>query len=451
MLEAQVFLGDKLVHKAVVSKSRITVGRSDENDVVLPDKFVSRLHCVIEKRDGKYVLNDLSANGTYLDKTRVEKTAPLPLKCSIGIYPYVLNCTFHPDESTAPIESPQARASAPPTRPEPSSAATLQYHFGLLVGDSPSMRSVYATIRKMADSSATVLIRGENGSGKELVAKAIHRSGSRRDRPFITLNCAAIPEALIESELFGYEKGAFTGASAMKKGKIEEGNGGTLLLDEIAELSPPAQAKLLRFLQDHTLTRLGGTKELPVDIRVLAATNQDLEAAVRENRFRSDLYFRIRVVQIDLPPLRDRKEDIPLLIQHLFQKLSLEQHLPNPPTLTSLARSRLTMYHWPGNVRQLENVLYSAIVTTQPPYLIDEGNLDLQTGLYAPSGSDATVSTARPAGTGFDETARQTLLSVMERFGWNTAKAAEALKVSRGTIYYKLKKYKIKIKDRIPP
>jgi transcriptional regulator with GAF, ATPase, and Fis domain len=326
------------------------------------------------------------------------------------------------------------------------------------------MQSVYATIRKMADHSATVLIRGENGTGKELVAKAIHQSGNRRDRPFIALNCAAIPDALIESELFGYEKGAFTGASALKKGKLEEGDGGTLLLDEIAELSPPAQAKLLRFLQDHTLTRLGGTKELTVDIRVLAATNQDLEAAVRENRFRSDLYFRIRVVQIDLPPLRERQEDLPLLIRHLIQKLAAEQRLPYPPTMTADARSRLMDYHWPGNVRQLENVLYSAIVTTQPPHLIDEGHLDLQTGLYAVAGSDATASiarlpapvrpagggTARPAGTGFDETARQTLLSVMERFGWNTAKAAEALKVSRGTIYYKLKKFKIKIKDRIP-
>lgn len=448
MLEVQVFLGDKLIHKTVVSKSRITVGRSDDSDIILPDKFVSRLHCAIEKRDGKFFLNDLSANGTYLDKTRVEKTAPLPLKCSIGIYPFTLNCTFHPDESTAPIEPALARASSPPAPPEPVPADRLQYHFGLMVGDSQAMQLIYETIRRMADSPATVLIRGENGAGKELVAKAIHRSGNRRDRPFIALNCAAIPEALIESELFGYEKGAFTGASALKKGKIEEGDGGTLLLDEIAELSPPAQAKLLRFLQDHTLTRLGGTKELPVDIRVLAATNQDLEAAVRENRFRSDLYFRIRVVQIDLPPLRDRKEDIPLLIHHLLRKLSVEQRLPHPPTITAGARDRLTTYHWPGNVRQLENVLYSAIVTTQPPHTIDEGHLDLQTGLYAVSGPDATVTTGRPAGTGFDETARQTLMAVMERFGWNTAKAAEAMKVSRGTIYYKLKKYKIKIKNR---
>ncbi|HEY5594060.1 MAG TPA: sigma 54-interacting transcriptional regulator [Nitrospiria bacterium] len=444
MLEVQVLLGDKLVHKAVVSKSRITAGRSDENDIVLPDKFVSRLHCVIEKREGKYFLNDQSANGTYLDKTRVEKTIPLPLKCSIGIYPYVLNCTFHPDESTAPIELSRSRPAAPPLRPETPSAATVQYHFGLLVGDSPAMQTVYRTIRKMADSPAAALIRGENGTGKELVAKAIHQSGGRRDQPFIAINCAAIPDALIESELFGYEKGAFTGAAGTKKGKFEEANGGTILLDEIAELSPPAQAKLLRFLQDHALTRLGGTKNLPMDIRVLAATNQDLEAAVRENRFRSDLYFRIRVVQIDLPPLRDRKEDLPLLVRHLLQKLASEERLPNPPVLTARAQSRLTTYDWPGNVRQLENVLYSAIVTAQPSHLIDESHLDLQTGLHVRPDSSPAAS---PAGTGFDETAKHTLLSVMERFGWNTAKAAKAMKVSRGTIYYKLKKYKIKIKD----
>ncbi|MBI3994416.1 MAG: sigma 54-interacting transcriptional regulator [Nitrospirae bacterium] len=448
MLEVQIVLGDRLVHKAVVSKNRITVGRSDENDVVLPDKFVSRLHCVIEKQDGKFILSDQSANGTYVDKTRVEKTIPLPLKCSIGIYPYVLNCTFHPDESTAPIETARGRFVALPSRPEAPSAATVQYYFGLLVGDSPAMQAVYTVIRKMADSTATVLIQGENGTGKELVAKAIHQSGNRRERPFIAINCAAIPDALIESELFGYEKGAFTGAAGSKKGRFEEADGGMILLDEIAELSPPAQAKLLRFLQDRTLTRLGGAKSLTVDVRVLAATNQDLEAAVRENRFRSDLYFRIRVVQIALPPLRERKEDLPLLIRHLLQKLAAEERLPGPPILTEPARTRLTAYDWPGNIRQLENVLYSAMVASQPPHPIEESHLDLQTGLYPAA---ASTPAAQPGGTGFDETAKQTLLSVMERFGWNTARAAEALKVSRGTIYYKLKKFKIKIKTRTRP
>jgi len=291
MLEIKILLSDKLLQKTVSSKNRITVGRSENNDIVLSHKLVSRLHVEIIENDSGYYIHDHSTNGTYLNDVRVGKTRPIPPEGKIGIYPFTLLCTSHSDENTLPLiqhtQDPlQVEADIPIHNRAPN-----HLHFGLLVGQDPLIQKVYQTIQRVSDSPVSVLLRGESGTGKELVARAIHDSSSRKSAPFVALDCAAIPDTLLESELFGFEKGAFTGASAQKKGWFEEARGGTVFLDEIGELSLPAQAKLLRFMQDKTYTRLGGTRQFQTDIRLVTATNKDLEEAIRLNQFRSDLYF----------------------------------------------------------------------------------------------------------------------------------------------------------------
>ncbi len=235
------------------------------------------------------------------------------------------------------------------------------FDFRGIVGKSGAMQEVYRTIAKVASSRATVLIRGESGTGKELVAKAIHYSGNRSAGPFIAVSCAALPETLLESELFGHEKNAFTGATSQKPGRFELAHGGTLFLDEIAEVPPPIQVKLLRVIQEREFERLGGTKTIKVDVRLIAATNKDLEEMVKQGTFREDLYYRLQVIQIYMPPLRERKDDIPLLVDHFLSRYNEEngKHLQAP---TAETMEILMKYHWPGNVRELENAIERAVV-----------------------------------------------------------------------------------------
>ncbi|HET6464251.1 MAG TPA: sigma 54-interacting transcriptional regulator [Nitrospiria bacterium] len=434
MLDLKVFLRDKLLKKTTLAKDRITIGRSENNDVVLADAMVSRLHAVIEKRRGRYLLEDHSTNGTYLDEVRIDGAQPIADECTIGIYPFMLRCNAVSDEVTQPLIYPTPSQVVEPPKNAPFEASLEHLHFGSLVGEDAQMHRLYKTIERVSDSPASVLIRGESGTGKELVAKAIHALSPRRTTPFVALDCAAIPDTLIESELFGFEKGAFTGASAAKKGWIEQAQGGTIFLDEIGELSVSAQAKLLRFLQDKSFTHLGGTQLLHSDVRLIAATNKDLEEAIRAGQFRSDLYFRLQSIQIQLPPLRDRKGDIPLLIDHVLSKISNEYKLSQRPVLTAKAIEKLREYHWPGNVRQLENTLLNAFISTSSPHFIDDKDLELQTDFEIPAKS-------------FDGINRQLLIDTLKSCNWDTAKAAEVLKVSRGSIYYKCKKLGIDIKQ----
>jgi two-component system NtrC family response regulator len=241
--------------------------------------------------------------------------------------------------------------------------AASQYSFGNLIGKSKAMQDVFATIRKVSLSTATVLIEGESGTGKELVARAIHYSSQRRDRPFVAVNCAALAESLLESELFGHEKGAFTGAITAKKGRFELADGGTLFLDEIGELSPNLQVKLLRVLQERAFERVGGVKPIAVDVRILAATNKHLEHEVKNSRFREDLYYRLNVVHINLPPLRRRQEDIRMLAAHFIEKHASERGpAPSVKGIDPDVERLLYRYQWPGNVRELENVIERAMV-----------------------------------------------------------------------------------------
>ena len=240
-----------------------------------------------------------------------------------------------------------------------------------MVGCSAAIREVLELVQRVAPTTSTVLIQGETGTGKELVARAIHRASSRAGHPFVAINCAAITESLLESELFGHAKGAFTGAIAQKIGKIESATGGTLFLDEISELAAPMQAKLLRVLQEREVEPVGGTRSIKVDVRILAATNRNLEAEVRAGRFREDLFFRLNVLSITTPPLRERLEDIPLLAQSFVMKVSKQYNVPVKP-LSAQAQALMMEYEWPGNVRELENALERAVVLGDTDEIVPE-------------------------------------------------------------------------------
>src|SRR5208282_4141870 len=244
-------------------------------------------------------------------------------------------------------------------------------HEESLVGDGPRMKEVYQLLGKVAPSESTVLIEGESGTGKELLAVALHRNSPRSSRPFIAINCAAIPEALLESDLFGHERGAFTGAATLKKGRLEIADGGVVFLDEIGELAPSLQVKLLRVLQERSFERVGGTHTIQVDIRLIAATNRDLEEAVRKGDFRQDLYYRLAVVTITMPPLRERKEDIPILVRHFVQKYAKRCKL-KPKPVSREAMAALVNHDWPGNVRELENAIERALVLGSSDMVLPE-------------------------------------------------------------------------------
>lgn len=304
----------------------------------------------------------------------------------------------------------------------------------LMIGMSPVMQEVYKTIGRVADSNATVLIRGESGTGKELVAMAIHYNSNRKDYPFIKINCASIPENLLESELFGYEKGAFTGATARKPGKFELAHKGTVLLDEIAEMAPSIQAKLLRVLQEKEFERVGGTEPVKVDVRIIAATNQNLEEAIEEGRFREDLFYRLNVVEIMVPPLRERKEDIPQLVEHICRQCSQKYDKP-VVGLAPEAINVLKRYDWPGNIRELKNVCERAILMASGPYITVD---DLPANLYGRRGTFKL----RPGASLKEivsEVEREVILQVLEEHGWNRSAAAQALKMNRSSFYAKLK------------
>lgn len=344
-----------------------------------------------------------------------------------------------------------------------------------IIGASKRIQEVYRYIAKVAPSSATALLLGESGTGKELVARAIHQAGPRRPQPFIKVNCAALPENLLESELLGHEKGAFTGALSQKKGRFELADGGSLFLDEIGEMPLPLQAKLLRILQERTFERLGGTRSITVDVRIIAATNRNLEECVRQGSFRADLYYRLNVVPVLLPPLRERREDIPLLIEHFLagsnrinrKKVDLEPEVVN----------RLLTYPWPGNIRELQNLMERLVIMsdrpvlrlTDLPYYLRER--EIVSPVYDPpadlAGSapataaglgpaappaigtgDSAPSTSHnfPAPTGsLQEMEKAELLKALNRCGWVQARAARALGLTPRQLGYRIKKHGITI------
>jgi len=306
--------------------------------------------------------------------------------------------------------------------------------FAAMLGASPEIQEVFASIRKVATTEVPVLITGESGTGKELVAKAIHQLGTRKTSPFVVINCSAIPEALLESELFGHEKGAFTGAHIQRKGRFETAQGGTLFLDEIGELPLSLQVKLLRFLQEQRIERVGGREEIFVDVRIMAATNRDLMESIREGRFREDLYYRLGVVTIALPPLREREGDIMLLATSFSPKYSTENK-KKIKGFTAEAIRALETYHWPGNVRELENRIKRAVIMAEGSKITPQ---DLE---LAPQHAGYEGRGLKEAREGFE---KDFILRVLSRNKGNLTKAAEELRIHRSTLYELMEKLGIK-------
>lgn len=333
-----------------------------------------------------------------------------------------------------------------------------------IFGRSRSMQEVFKQIGRVASTGATILIRGESGTGKELVARAIYQHSVRSEKPFLVINCVAIPETLLESELFGYEKGAFTGAVNRRMGKIEQANGGTVFLDEIGDMPFSIQAKILRLLQEKSIERLGGRSPIPVDVRVIAATNRDLEVALAEGRFREDLYYRLKVVTLQLPPLRDRKGDIPVLADYFLKRYAREMSI-NSPGITQEAKNVMETYSWPGNVRELGNTIQKALIFSRGAPISDEeisqaikvetSDIELTKGMD----DDAVRQWIRRAligGAGdkifgdiIDHFTRMLMTEALTLTAGNRSQAARLLGLSRPTLLAKIEKYGIKIETAV--
>lgn len=345
-----------------------------------------------------------------------------------------------------------------------------QTDFTMLFGTSPKMEEVKMTIEQVADTTATVLVRGESGTGKEVVARMIYSQSGRRDKPFVKVNCAAIPHELLESELFGYEPGAFTGANRQKLGKFDQANNGTIFLDEISEMHPALQAKLLHVLQDGEFARLGGKRDIAVDVRVLAATNKPLERAVEEGMFREDLFYRLNVVTIHIPPLRERREEIPIFLDFFMRKYS-EYYGKQPAPFSDYAISRMMDYSWPGNIRELENLAKRYVIVGNEPQIIRElsthkpiissttgaspiwGLKETKAPVAAAPAPAQPTAPAKPVAIGADEmpslleigrraamqAEREAIERVLQQTRWNRRQAAKILKISYKALLNKLK------------
>ncbi len=313
-----------------------------------------------------------------------------------------------------------------------------------IIGQSAAMVRLLEIVEQVAPTQATILITGESGTGKEIIANAIHANSNRKNAPFVKINCAALTETLLESELFGHEKGAFTGADRKREGKFLQADSGSIFLDEVSEMSPAMQVKLLRVLQERELTRVGGSEVLKVDVRVIAASNKDLKKEIQQGRFREDLFYRLNVVALTVPPLRERKEDIPLLAQHFLQEFSA-RNSKNVTNFTSQAVEKLSQYPWPGNVRELMNAIERAVVLSRNAYL-DEGELTLlMADERGVSNTDQSAAASQSAGASgnwsLTEVEKRSILEALQQAGGNKSEAARRLGITRKTLRKKLEKY----------
>ena len=401
------------------------------------DPHILLLDLKLPHKDGIQVLAELRDKGLQIPTIVISGEGDFPdavQSIKLGAYDYLRK----------PVDPPHLRVllnnlSAHLTIREENQRLRRQLmqagELGSIIGQSRPMRRVMALVEQVAPSSASVIIVGESGTGKELVAQTLHELSPRRDHPYVAINCAALPDTLMESELFGHERGAFTGADRRREGCFELANGGTLLLDEVSEMKPELQAKLLRVIEEQKLRRLGGTSEVAIDVRVLAATNRNLETAMREGKFREDLYYRLNVFAIELPPLCERPEDIPTLVDHFLKVLPR----PEGKTVTGVDTEALEVLkscRWPGNVRQLRNVIERALIVTRGP-MISAADLgaEVQSNVRSNSGFEF-----RP-GMSLDEVEREMILRTIEFAGGNKSRAAEFLGVSLKTLYNRLEQY----------
>jgi DNA-binding NtrC family response regulator len=411
---------NETVHK--LQGDSFTVGKDASCDLVVQDPFISSRHLKVVRRDGHFqVVDTNSTNGTWLGSVRVfEVQVGLPTTLRLGETDLIL---------------------------EPITTARREQSFHGLIGNDMSVRQLAELIQRVAPSTAAVAILGESGTGKELVARALHECSHRADKPFIPVNCAAISKELIESELFGHEKGSFTGATNARKGAFEEADGGTLFLDEIGELPLDLQAKLLRALESGEIKRVGASRPVNMDVRVVAATNRDLLASVREGRFREDLYYRLCVVPLHLPPLRSRRGDILALAEHFLRMYS-----PRGQTvrLTTAAIERLQQHAWPGNIRELRNVVHRGLLLRKGPNL-EPGDITFdqevnrETGVAVPE---------LPPGMTLDQMLlkleRQIVEAALRRYNNNRERVARELGVARSTLFKRLKEWGLTRQEEEP-
>jgi DNA-binding NtrC family response regulator len=347
----------------------------------------------------------------------------------------------------ADIRTAIARSQAEQENVQLKRALKQRYNFENIIGKSESMLAIFDLIAQIAPSRSTVLIQGESGTGKELIAKAIHANSPRKDKPFVPINTGAMPSELLESNLFGHVKGAFTSAIASKKGLFEVANGGTLFLDEIGNMGLDTQAKILRVLQDRRFMQVGGIQELQVDVRVIAATNIDLQQSIREGKFREDLYYRLNVITVELPPLRSRREDIPLLVQHFLKRFAAENRVADR-TLAPEAMRILLDYEWPGNVRELENVIERGVVLSSVPVI--------PASLLPPqlTGKGFSIGSIehQPNTTLFEtieSIERRIISEMLERCNWNQTEAAERFHIPLSTLNQKIKRLNVELRKRV--
>jgi transcriptional regulator with GAF, ATPase, and Fis domain len=420
-----VLKGPERGDEYVVSADVIRVGKADENDLVITDETVSRVHFEIVRDAKGYLLRDLnSTNGTFLDGAEIKEAY---IRAGSVIAAGAAELKFTPFEERIEI-LPSDRES-----------------MGEMVGKSIALREIFGLVERIAPTDATVLIEGETGTGKDMIARALHGLSPRADKPFIVVDCGAVAGTLIESELFGHEKGAFTGATATRQGAFELANGGTVFLDELGELALDLQPKLLRVLEQRELRRVGGAKTLKVDLRVIAATRQDLRSEVAKGKFREDLYFRLNVVPIVAPPLRDRKEDIPLLVRHFVTKLTPPGR--EPPEVPADTVAALIAHDWPGNVRELRNIIERGLALgTDPSRLVAPLG---DRPLAAPSAHGADI--AFEPGLSFrdqkerwnDVFEQRYLRWLLVRNAGNISKAARDADMDRKYLHKLLRKYAI--------
>lgn len=447
-----VSISDGMTVEVRLGLKEVKIGRGREADLQLPDPSVSRIHAKVFRVGMQYFLTDLqSRNGTYADGNRVTQL-PLEDGRMFRVGPFRIH--FHhssslPSSGEEPTASPGASSilpapADPPSaqrRPIPSPAGIpspdTDAPFGL-IGSSQQIRKLTGTIRRVAASDVPVLIEGETGSGKELVARGIHDASGRSNRPFIVVNCGAISPELIESELFGHERGAFTGATAQRKGAFELANGGSIFLDEIGELPLLLQPKLLRVLEQKEVKRVGGNDLLLTDVRILAATNRNLREEVARKSFREDLYFRIGAITISLPPLRDRREDVPKIARHFLSRMRNHTAVP-VPALSPEAVDALVSYDWPGNVRELRNAVQRAVVMLEGEELTAEDFAFLRRTSAQEAEPEAASGLSR-----WERAERANILGELARQMGNKTKTARELGIAKSTLFEKLKRYGIR-------
>jgi DNA-binding NtrC family response regulator len=394
------------------SRGEIVIGSHATSDLAVGDNYVSREHCKLMIRRDALILMDLgSTNGTFIDGVRIERIALSP------------EGTFTIGKTTVRY---QRKSIVEKVAPSAKNA------LGAMLGASREMREVFSLISKIAPTDIPICIHGESGTGKELAAREIHALSGRRDKPFIAINCGALPATIIESMLFGHERGAFTGAVERQVGVFEQAHGGTLFLDEISEMETNLQPRLLRVLEEGTVRRLGAKEEQSIDVRIIVATNKDLKQLVRANAFREDLFYRLYVLPLYLPPLRERRDDIPHLARHF-----VERHSPvrRPLRLTAEAMSKLEAHEWPGNVRELKNTLVRAMIAATGE-TIEAGDIQFMS-VPRVQAHDASLNNHE----------REAIIDALRKAGGNQTKAARLLGIARTTVAYKIGRYGINMKN----